>query len=279
MAATEGRSLRIMSSAQAGASRGPAPLTFFALVFALSVPFWWIGAVTGLQLVPGLPVSALMVLAPLGAALILVYREHRTAGVVELLTRAFDYRRVRARGWYVAAVLLMPGLLLFAYGLMRRWGLPGSPSGVPALAALLMLLGFFAAGLSEELGWSGYAIDPLQDRWNALRASLLVGVVWATWHLVPLVQAHRPPTWIAWWCLFTVAIRILYVWLYNNTGKSVFAVAVCHGMENFSSYIFPFSGSTYDPRFTAPVAACAAAIVILVWGPRTLARVGPADTP
>jgi hypothetical protein len=31
------------------------PLEFFLLVFALAVPFWWIGAVTRLQLLPGLP--------------------------------------------------------------------------------------------------------------------------------------------------------------------------------------------------------------------------------
>jgi len=263
-----------VNSAPALAPRARSPLTYFALVYALSIPFWWIGAATGLQLVPGLPVAALMVLAPLGAALLLVYRENRSAGVVELLRRAFDYRRIRAQRWYVPAALLMPGLLLLAYGLMRLSGIPAPPSGVPALAALLMLLAFFIAGLSEELGWSGYAIDPLQQRWYALRASILVGVVWAVWHLVPLVQAHRAPAWIAWWCLFTVAIRILYVWLYNNTGKSVFAVALCHGMENFSSYVFPFSGATYDPRFTAPVAACAAVIVIALWGPRTLTRIG-----
>jgi hypothetical protein len=253
---------------------------YFALVFALSFPFWWIGAVTGLQLVPGLPVGAFMVLAPLVAALILVYRENRSVGIAELLKRAFDYRRIRAKVWYVAAALLMPGLLLLAWELMRLSSGSVPPSGVPAPAALLMLLAFFVAGLSEELGWSGYAIDPLQTRWGALRASILVGVVWAVWHLVPLTQAHRAPPWIAWWCLFTVAIRILYVWLYNNTGKSVFAVALCHGMENFSTYVFPFSGSTYDPRFTAPVAACAAAIIIALWGPRTLARFGNApDTP
>ncbi len=258
------------------ASRGKSPLTYFALVFALSIPFWWIGAMTGVQLVPGLPVAALMVLAPLGAALILVYRENGAAEMAELVRRAFDYRRIRAPRWYVVAALLMPGLLLLAWELMRWSGLPVAPPRVPAPAAVLMLLAFFVAGSSEELGWSGYAIDPLQDRWGALRASIVVGVVWAVWHLVPLTQAHRAPTWIAWWCLFTVSIRILYVWLYYNTGKSVFAVALCHGMENFSSYVFPFSGSTYDPRFAAPVTACAAAIVIVVWGPRTLARFGTA---
>jgi uncharacterized protein len=54
------------------AAQGRSPLTFFLLVFALSVPFWLMGAVTGLELLPGLPVSSLMACCPLLAALILV---------------------------------------------------------------------------------------------------------------------------------------------------------------------------------------------------------------
>jgi Predicted metal-binding integral membrane protein (DUF2182) len=38
------------------------------LVFAVSLPLWLIGAVTGLQLLPGLPVGALMVYGPVTAA-------------------------------------------------------------------------------------------------------------------------------------------------------------------------------------------------------------------
>jgi CAAX protease family protein len=62
------------------------------LVFAVSLPLWLIGAVTGLQLLPGLPVGALMVYGPVTAASILLYREKGTAGVIELLKRSFDYQ-------------------------------------------------------------------------------------------------------------------------------------------------------------------------------------------
>jgi hypothetical protein len=97
----------------------------------------------------------------------------------------------------------------------------------------------------------------------------LLRLVWATWHIAPLVQAHRPPTWIAWWCLFTVASRVLIVWLYNNTGKSVFAAALYHAVSNVSTILFH---SYYDPRITGLIVAFAATIVIVVWGPRTLAQ-------
>jgi membrane protease YdiL (CAAX protease family) len=254
------------------ASQSRSPLKCFLLVFALSVPFWLIGAVTRLQLLPGLPVSSLMAFCPLMAASILVYREHKTAGVIELLKRAFDDQRIRAKVWYAPIVLLKPGVMILTYGMMRVMGLPLPTPQFPVLAAPVMFLAFFIAALGEELGWSGYVIAPLQGRWNALQASLLLGLVWATWHIVPLVQAHRSPAWIAWWGLSTVASRVLIVWLYNNTGKSVFAASLYHAISNVSWLLFRNDGSHADLRITGLILAFAAAIVTVVWGPRTLAR-------
>ncbi len=248
------------------------PLTFFLLVFALSLPFWVIGSVTGLRLAPGLPVSALMAFCPLLAASILVYREDKSAGVIRLLKRSFDHERIRAKVWYVPIVLLMPGVMVLAYGLMRVMGLPLPAPRLSLVAALVMFVAFFVAGLGEELGWSGYAIDPMQERWGALRAAVLLGLVWAAWHAVPLLQVDRPPAWIAWWCLATVGLRILTVWLYNNTGKSVFATILFHDSSNVSWLMFPNFGSHYDPRITGLIVAVVAAIVTVIWGPRTLAR-------
>jgi membrane protease YdiL (CAAX protease family) len=245
------------------------PGKFFLLVFVLSIPLWLIGALTPLQLLPGLPVSTLNVFCPLIAASILVYRENRTEGVKELLKRAVDYRRIRAKSWYVPTVFLVPGIAVLAYGLMRLMRLPLPAPQFPGVAALVMFLASFIAALGEELGWMGYAVDTMQDRWNALQASILLGVVWATWHIVPLVQAHRSPAWIAWWCLWTVTQRVLIVWLYNNTGKSVFAAALFHAISNVSTLLFP---EYYDPRITGLITALAAVIVTVVWGPRTLAR-------
>jgi uncharacterized protein len=85
-------------------------------------------------------------------------------------------------------------------------------------ASLVIFVGFFIGAIGEEVGWSGYALDRMQERWGALQAGILLGSAWAIWHLVPYAQAHRSATWIAWQCVNTVAARILIVWLYNNTG-------------------------------------------------------------
>jgi uncharacterized protein len=255
------------------AAQPDSPLKFFLLVFALSVPFWLIGALTGLELLPGLPVSSLGAFCPLLAALILVYRENKTIGVTELLKRSFDYKRISAKVWYIPIFLLMPGVMVLSYGLMRLLGLPlPNPHYPTVLAVLLMSFAFFIAALGEELGWSGYVTDLLQVRWNALQASLLLGLVGATWHIVSLVQADRSLAWIAWWCLYTVAARVLIVWLYNTTGKSVFAATLFHTMLNISWQLFPNNGSHFDPRITGLILAVVAGIVTVIWRPQTLAR-------
>jgi membrane protease YdiL (CAAX protease family) len=172
--------------------------------------------------------------------------------------------------WYIPIILLMPGIAVLAYGLMRLLRLPLPIPEFPDLAALLMFPAAFVAALGEELGWLGYAIDPMQDRLNALQVSILLGLIGAAWYIVPLVQADRSPTWIAWQCLNLVATQVLLVWLYYNTGKSVFAAALCHAMVNVSWQLFPNYGSHYDPRIIGLITAFAAVMVTVIWELRTL---------
>jgi membrane protease YdiL (CAAX protease family) len=253
------------------------PQTFFALVFVLSCPFWLIGAATGIQLTADLPMSSFIWICPLIAAAILLYRDLGTAGVLALLRRSFDYERIRARVWYVPTILLLPGIYAATYWLMNVIGLPLPAVQVQALTALGWFLGYFVAGQCEELGWSGYALDPLQRRWSALVAGLILGAVWAAFHLVPLVQGHRSPEWIAWWALATLALRVLYTWLYNNTGGSVFATALFHATGNFAQ-IGPFldfgpGGFPLDAqRIAALLLATVAVAITVIWGPGTLTR-------
>jgi uncharacterized protein len=270
--------MRRQLPAEPGTQRGRrSPLRFFVLVFALSTPFWLLGAVTGRRLTADLPISSFIWVCPAVAAWILVYRENGAAGVTELLGSALDVRRVKAKGWFAPALLLTPGVLALTYPVMRWLGLPLPTVRVPVLAAVGVFLGFLVAAEFEELGWSGYALDPLQERWNAFRAAVLLGSVCAVFHYVPLLQQGRSAGWIAWWSLFTVAHRVLITWIYNNTGRSVLAAALMHTMTNLL-WIGPFldfgpGGYPYDAqRISALLMTVAAAAVAVAWGPRTLTR-------
>ncbi len=248
------------------------PLAFFLLAVVLIIPFWVFGALTGLQLSPGLPVAALGTFCPMLAAVILVYREDKTSGVVVLLKRAFDFKRIKAKRWYAPILLIMPVVTVLSFWVLRLTGVSVPDPQIAILPTLALCIVAFIAALGEELGWSGYAIDPIQARWGALEAGIILGVIWAVYHYIGLVQAHRSVEWIAWWSLGTVAMRVILVWLYNNTGKSVFATALFHMTINVTWLSFPVNGSYFDPRITGLILALAAAIISVLWGPRTLAR-------
>jgi len=192
--------------------------------------------------------------------------------MIQLLERAFDYKRITAKIWYIPMILLMPVATVLSYILMRILEMPLPAPVFPVLPALIMFAVFFIAALGEELGWSGYATDPIQGRSSALMAGIVLGLVWAVWHAIPLLQVGRSVSWVGWWCLGTVAYRIILIWLYNKTGKSVFATAIFHAMINLCWQSFPNQGSHYDPQITSLIAALFAIVIILAYSPMMLSR-------
>ncbi len=259
-------------AARAIISRRRSPLKFFLLVTILSIPFWLISALTRLELLLGLPVASLMACCPMIAAMILVYRENKAAGVVALLKRSFDFNRIRARIWYAPTLLLVPMMSALSLGVLRLTGTPVPDPQLAVLPTLLLCVMFFIGALGEDLGWSGYAIDPMQDRWGALQASLVLGAVWAVYHYIALVQAHRSVDWIVWWSVGTIADRVILVWLYNNTDRSVFATALFHMTLNVTWQIFPVNGSYFDPGISGLLSALVVVLILIIWEPRTLAQ-------
>jgi membrane protease YdiL (CAAX protease family) len=260
-------------------SRNRSPVTYFLLTFALSIPFWIAGVLTNFQILPGIPISALGLLCMVGAASILVYHENGLAGVKELLIRSFDFKRVRTRIWYLPTILLMPAIMVLSFIALRLMGVPVPDPQFSIPTALILFAVFFVAAIGEELGWMGYAMDPLQERFGALGGALLLGGVWAAWHFIPLLSVQRSLAWIAWWALGTVALRVIITWLYNNTGRSVFIAVIFHAMFNLTWELFPINGSYYDPHVTSLIMALVAVGVAIASGPRTLVRIQDSQKP
>jgi len=223
-------------------------LLFLGLVFVLSIPIWVLGFIKPVEFLPGLPISSVGVIIPAISAFILLYRNERLPGMLKLLRRSYDIQRISNKIWYLGFLLLYPAITVLAYITIRASGvkIPGPATSIPAV--ILMIVVFFISALGEELGWTGYATEPLLRRWGALSTGIFLGLVWAVWHGIPLMQVGRAADWIAWWSLGTIAARIIMVWLYVNAGKSVFAAALFHTTINLCWQLFPVNGSYYDPR-------------------------------
>lgn len=264
-------------------SSNKSPLKFFLLVFALTIPLWIIETMVEVK---GLPLDApitdfIATFIPLIAACILVYKEEGTIGVNNLLKRIFDFSKIKQKIWYLPVIFLMPIIYLLIYGVMQLFRLP-LPVGVEipflnnALIFVIIFISAMVGAMGEEVGWSGYAVDALQERWSALTTAITLGLVWAVWHYPSIIQQGHGLIWILWATLGTVSVRILMVWLYNNTGKSVFVCILFHSIANIGRILFP-KDQSHNPLVDYPdvhysIIAVAAVIVIFLWGSKTLAR-------
>ncbi len=137
------------------------------------------------------------------------------------------------------------------------------PSAIP-----LIILG----PLSEELGWRGYAQDRLQARWNGVVSGLIVGVVWALWHLplffmVGTSQSVLGIPFLGFACGVT-ALSVLYAWIHNGTSGSVWAAVFFHWIYTYSAQVVA-SGATRSPLYNwleyTPYIALAL-VVAFAWG-------------
>lgn len=136
---------------------------------------------------------------------------------------------------------------------------------------------FIQGPLPEELGWRGYGLDQLQARWNALASSLILGAVWALWHL-PLFFIKDMPhyahgVWSPWFWQFTagvVAMAVILTWIFNNTRRSTLAAILFHFAANVAYELANVTaGTTLSSTLLLIVAAVA---VVARWGPDALTR-------
>lgn len=180
------------------------------------------------------------VIAPSLVALGLTARGHGEAGVRALLGRVLMWE-VGAR-WYVFAAGYMAAIKLGA-ALVHRlvsgsWPQFGHDAWYVMVAAILIST-WVQAG--EEIGWRGYALPRLAARFGLGPASLVLGVIWAVWHL-PLFFLPGADTYgqsFAVYLLQVTALSVPLAWLYWRTGGSLLLVMLMHAAINNTKDIVP----------------------------------------
>jgi hypothetical protein len=171
--------------------------------------------------------------------------------------------------------VLIGGALLLAIVLGEP--VPELPAlAEPVSIPIAFIYIFFLGGpLQEEFGWRGYALEHLQDAWSALASSIVVGLMWGLWHL-PLFFMPRQefyyqrPIWGL--ILSTTLISFLFTWIYNNTGRSIWAALLFHTMFNLSHYLFPTLGSDRASLLLFLFLFVAIGLVLAIWGPKRMVR-------
>ena len=250
---------------------------YFLLLFGLCIPFWVIGAVVDLELFPGFKLFQAGLAMPMIASLLLTYHERGWAGTAALLRRTYDVARIRPRIWLLPILFVYPSFGLINYWILRQAGADIPPPTLSLVGFLGYCTVFFMA-FAEELGLSGYALDPLQERYSALVTGLISGIVWAGYHIPGfLISGYYSAEWISWHAVYTAASRVLFVWIYNNSGRSLFSMALCHWTFGLFWSLWPQDNLQkavpfYRPQITAVAAVLYVLVVVYLWGPKTLAR-------
>lgn len=228
-------------------------LPFFVLVLALAAPLWLVSDRLGVIGALRIPVSDLaLAFTPMLVALGLTAWRGGLREAAALLGRAFNPASIRGARWATVALLLPPLVYLASWSLMRLSGAdhPIPTPNLPRLALLLALFLLLAAG--EEVGWMGYAFEPLQRRFGPLGASLLIAIPWWLGHLPSMAAIGVSVGDMGWWILGALGLRVIMTWLYNGSGASLFAMVLFHALLNLSRIaVFPSVGAHYIGAYQA----------------------------
>lgn len=181
----------------------------------------------------------------------------RRAGRRDTLHRLVDPRPIAARWW---GVILLGYPVAFALSSALHVAMGGAwPSfqgGGAYLAGPAALVGGIAivallGPISEEVGWRGYALDPLVSRLGALGGTLVLGAIWWAWHLplfwIPSTLHGSQGILSAFTIgyLFTVlGYAVFFTWIYHHTDANILAAVALHFSINLTFAVAaPFDGA------------------------------------
>ncbi|ACZ31732.1 Abortive infection protein [Xylanimonas cellulosilytica DSM 15894] len=220
-------------------------------------------------------------LGPITSALVVTVITDGAAGLREWAARLWRWR-VRWH-WYAIALLGVPAALVLT-GAVFSGGQVLAPS-MTALAVYVpaLLIQMVTTGLAEEPGWRDFSLPRLQARFGPMRASLILGPLWALWHL-PLFLTE----WGGWpdadwtrpiaFTVFCIAFNFVMSWVFNSTGQSLPLAMLAHvSVNTFVSILwadmFPTIGEQAITSVLAAGGVVAAVLVIVL----TRGRLGYRD--
>ena len=264
-------------------------VSFFVMAYAFSWLVWtpWVLGEDGAGLLPiklsdatsGLLNAAAILAGPTLAAFIMTGAIEGRAGVRRLLGR-YVLWRVGIQ-WYLFALIGVPLIMLLGTvvvsGDLPNLGALGGPSYVLSYLAFFVLVFIFGGPLLEEPGWRGFALPRLERLHGPLVGTLILGVLWALWHLPEFLV----PSWAASsggggilgiieFVVITITFAIIITWVFNNTYASLLLAMLVHAsIDTFGSAlgeIFPAPAASSTLPLLIGFGAVAVVLVVLTRG-------------
>ena len=235
-----------------------AVLTYYVLTFVIS----WGGVLLVSGGPSGIPASTeeaarllgigvlAMLVGPSVTGILMIRLVYGVAGLHDFLSRLLKWQ-VSVR-WYAVVILATPLLLMVTLLALALT----SPTFLPAIFVTedkvsLLLTGIMvglAAGIFEEIGWTGFAIPRLRQHYGVLTTGLIVGFLWGAWHYMVAFWGSGDATGAFSWMLFLPqmlfyvgvlpAYRVLMVWVYDHTESLLMAMLMHASLTGSVLFIF-----------------------------------------
>jgi hypothetical protein len=262
---------------------------FFLLAYLFTWSNWLPQALTSRGIasiqVPGF-LTILSGYGPALAAIIVASLAYGRQGLRELFGRLLRWR-VGVQ-WYLIALLMPAFVIILAITInnltggtspdFSAAGFPFGPAETPLWQKLVILLLIFTLGfdgLGEEIGWRGFALPKLLENRSPLVSSLILGALWALWHFPYALTrgSFLSEVPLHWFFINSLAVTIIYTWIFNNTNGSLLLPLLFHAAGNTTGNLLPFlPPATPDLRiyyFTIAI-NCVIAILISLLSNRDL---------
>ena len=254
---------------------------FFLLAYLFTWSNWLPQAlnsrgITSIQ-VPGF-LTFLSGYGPALAAIIVMSLAQGRRGLRDLFGRLLRWRV--GIQWYLIA-LFLPALITILAILINNWtggiapdfsaqDFPFGPAETPLWQKIIILLLIFTLGfdgVGEEIGWRGFALPKLLERYSPLISSLILGALWAVWHFPYALTAGTflSEVSLPWFFITLLAVSIIYTWIFINTNGSLLLALLFHAAGNITANLLPIlPPAAADLRIYYFTIAINCAIAILV---------------
>jgi len=239
------------------------PARFFIITFLLSWALWAPLVLGNLRIISvsdkllsiiRFPVIMLGAFGPLAGALFEIRHTKGKGSVKKYLQSFLDINL----GWkaYVFPILIFGGSTFIAWSFPELYGEERLSMLLPSVWVFIPCLIFmvFLGGGQEELGWRGYALPVLENKYGVWLANLILGVVWALWHIptwfiTGSTQSHMN---FGGFVLLMTGYSFILSWIRETSGNKPFSGLYAHGLANSFIPVMPtinMQESVVQPRY------------------------------
>lgn len=226
------------------------PFRFFLITFIWSWILWTPLGLCSLKIIPAsdkllsilkFPVTMLGAFGPLAGALFVLHKEKGKGSSGKYLQSFLDFNL----GWkaYIIPIIIFGGSTFIAWFFPELFGEKRLSMLLPSIWIFIPCLFFmiFFGGGQEEFGWRGYALPILENKFGIWFANIILGVIWAFWHIPLWFITGTSQTYMNFggFILLMVGYSFIFSWIRNISGNRPFSGIYVHGLSNSFISIMP----------------------------------------